>query len=212
MKPMMLKIKLLFLIIITIVFTHNANATAIPGGWTVDDSSNVVFNDVISGNPVASIDCSVYSGFQQEHEYYNKYVYSYKINNTSTAAFSYFSVEILGAAAAGIYDLNIDTTTGVIPDRWDLSGLPPKSIKAGFLDAINIGESSAILWFVGSGPASEGDGALVGFSDGYIFAAGSLPTPASAQIPEPTSILLISLGSLAVVRNKKKLLVQRSRE
>ena len=194
------KIILVSLLLCAILLTQSANATVVPAGWGSHDSGTSTFNNVMNSSAMADVEWDIYYDYGTSHQYEGRYIYSYKITNTSAAAFSFFSVEILDAAIANISDLNIDAMTGVAPDQWATVNSPMQSVEATFTSVIGSGQSSAILWFVSTDGPGSGDGALVGMSSGYVFAVGTLPTP----VPEPVTVALLGIGSLIGWRRKRR--------
>jgi len=184
--------RLLFLSFLLVVISAQ-NVSAVPAGlktpvWS-HEKEFLNFDDT----PIAQVDCDVWK--------YDlgPYLYTYQITNISDTHLSFFMMEILDAAEAQSpdYDLGGDW---VEPDVWAVSA-SGQSVDALFnTNALDIGEMSALLWYLSDYEPSWGIGTLVGTPVGQIFATTDLPTP----VPEPATLLLLGTGGLAAVIRKRR--------
>ena len=130
------------LLVVAIVFAQNAGA--IPVGGVIDANHSETFS-IGPGLGSALIDCEVYKYTPGEFEY--EYVYTYRISNIDSGiGLSFFSVGIFDSASAEspLYD---HITGAVDPTNWSVVGSPVQSVDALFVNTINNGQSSALLWF-----------------------------------------------------------------
>jgi len=144
--------------------------------------------------PIAQVDCDVWKYDS------GPYLYTYQITNISDTHLSFFMMEILDAAEAQTPDYDLDEPAWVAPDIWavNASGL---SVDAVFnTNALDVGEVSALLWYLSDYEPSWGIGTLVGTPVGQIFATTDLPTP----VPEPATLLLLGTGGLLAVFRKRR--------
>lgn len=191
-----------------VVFAAGTNASIIDGGtsyYTTPPPAQT-FSD---GETSAEIQCNVYT--YQSGAYKDKYAYTYRIINNSSADLSFVSMQI-NNNSVDIVDFNVEATDSgdVIPDIWDLVGTPRDSFNGHFNDTILSGEQSALLWFVSDyAPTNTGRGFIMGvYADpgetAWIpfYAEGDLIIP--SQVPEPATFLLISMGTFAIIGRRKR--------
>ena len=144
--------------------------------------------------PIAQVDCDVWKYDS------GPYLYTYQITNISDTHLSFFMMEILDAAEAQTPDYDLDEPAWVAPDIWAVNA-SGQSVDALFnSNALDIGEVSALLWYLSDYEPSWGIGTLVGTPVGQIFATTDLPTP----VPEPATLLLLGTGGLLAVFRKRR--------
>jgi hypothetical protein len=201
-KGRFMPMKRLLLISFLLLVISAQNVSAIPAGtkW-LDTSQTMPFNDVLSGSPIADVECNVYR-YEPDPcvpDPYG-YVYTYQITNISDVDLTWFSVTF---DAVNVYEPSWDSDpclAWVDPDYWDIAGSPVQSVEGIFTSTIGPSESSAILWFASDNGYGIGTGALAGISSGYVFASGELIVP----IPEPATLLLLGSGGLVAVIRKRR--------
>jgi len=143
--------------------------------------------------PIAQVDCDVWKYDT------GPYLYTYQITNISDTHLSFFMMEILDAAEAQLPDYDLEGDW-VEPDVWAVSA-SGQSVDALFnTNALDIGEVSALLWYLSDYEPTWGAGTLVGTPVGQVFATADLPTP----IPEPATLLLFGAGGLIAVIRKRR--------
>ena len=185
-----------FSLLVAIVFAQNAGA--IPVGGVIDANHSETFS-IGPGLGSALIDCEVYKYTPGEFEY--EYVYTYRISNIDSGiGLSFFSVGILDGASAEppLYD---HITGAVDPTNWSVVGSPVQSVDALFVNTINNGQSSALLWFASDYASTMGNGVLFGTSSGApCYATGDLLTP----MPEPATFVLLGTAGLWILTRKRR--------
>ena len=189
--PMKRLLLLSFLLLVISV----QNASAIPDGSKTSVWSYEKEFLNFDYTPIAQVDCDVWK--------YDlgPYLYTYQITNISDTHLSFFMMEILDAAGVQSPDYDLDEQTWVAPDIWAVNG-SGQSVDALFnTNTLDIGEVSALLWYLSDYEPSWGAGTLVGTPVGQIFATADLPTP----VPEPASLLLFATGGLLAVVRKRRL-------
>jgi hypothetical protein len=188
--------RLLFLsFLVLAIFAQSVSAIpALPG----DPETHVWSHEKeflnFDSTPIAQVDCDVWKYDS------GPYLYTYQITNISDTHLSFFMMEILDAAEAQLPDYDLDEPTWVAPDVWAVNA-SGQSVDALFnTNALDIGEVSALLWYLSDYEPSWGAGTLVGTPVGQIFATADLPTP----VPEPVTLLLLGTGGLLAVFRKRR--------
>ena len=99
-------------------------------------------------------------------------------------------------------DPGFDSIVGAVdPDVWDITGSPVQSVDALFLDTIENGKSSALLWFISEYSSTSCPGTLFGTSLGNpVFATADLAAP----VPEPTTMVSLGVGELMTLTWKRQ--------
>lgn len=194
--------RILFLLLVLVLFANISLAVTIPGGGTLVQSGSGDYS--ILGN-IVTIKSDVYSYISGE------YVYAYQVANTSSVPLSFFSVAIY--PGADVTNEAYDATGALVtPDSWGRVVVASQvvSVNAGFnsdtLD--NNGISSATLWFKSTYAPSAGSAAVFGTSSGFPQYAGGTPVSGKVYVPtlvpEPTTIALLGLGMVALRGIKKR--------
>jgi len=184
--------RLLFLSFLLVVISAQ-NVSAIPAGskalvWS-EDRTFLNFDD----SPIAQVDCDVWRYDP------GPYLYTYQITNISETHLSFFMMEILDAAGIQSTDYDLEGDW-VEPDVWAVNA-SGQSVNALFnTNSLDMGEMSALLWYLSDYEPIWGTGTLVGTPVGQVFATTELPTP----IPEPATLLLLGTGGLVAVIRKRR--------
>jgi len=184
--------RLLFLSFLLVVISAQ-NVSAIPAGskalvWS-EDRTFLNFDD----SPIAQVDCDVWRYDP------GPYLYTYQITNISETHLSFFMMEILDAAGIQSTDYDLEGDW-VEPDIWAVNA-SGQSVNALFnTNSLDMGEMSALLWYLSDYEPIWGTGTLVGTPVGQVFATTELPTP----IPEPATLLLLGTGGLVAVIRKRR--------
>jgi len=169
-------------LLVAILFAQNAGAVPI-GVKLLQESDSTTFNTLFGS---AVVDYEVYE--YTTGDYAGKSLYTYHIFNdsASTIKFDFFSIGILDDAS--VKDPGFDSIVRAVdPDVWDITGSPVQSVDALFLDMIENGKSSALLWFISEYSSTSCHGTLFGTSSGNpVFATADLAAPA----PEPTTLVV----------------------
>lgn len=185
--------RLLFLSFLLVVISAQ-NVSAIPAGsktlvWS-EDRTFLNFDD----SPIAQVDCDVWRYDP------GPYLYTYQITNISETYLSFFMMEILETAGIQSPDYDLDEETWVAPDVWAVNA-SGQSVNALFnTNSLDMGEMSALLWYLSDYEPIWGTGTLVGTPVGQVFATTELPTP----VPEPATLLLLGTGGLVAVIRKRR--------
>ena len=136
----------------------------------------------------------------------SEYVYAYQIFNLTTDS---SSVTALTVGLDGDEPFNTGANIGFVAGTGDVSPsvsylvpsdgpAPPTSARWAF-SVLPVGQSSDVLYFTSpAGPQPEGDSATV--TGSWPATAGELPSPG----PEPTTVGVLALGSLAVLIRKQR--------
>ncbi len=166
-----------FLVSLLVVILFAQNAGAVPAGVKLlQESDSTTFNTLFG---FAVVDYEVYE--YTTGDYTGEFLYTYRIFNdsASTIKFNLFSVGILDGT--GVKDPGFDSIVGAVdPDVWDITGSPVQSVDTLFLDTIENGKSSALLWFISEYSSTLCPGTLFGASSGNpVFATADLATPAT---------------------------------
>lgn len=185
-----------FLVSLLVVILFAQNAGAVPvGEKLLQESDSTIFNTRFGS---AVVDYEVYE--YTTGDYAGESLYTYRIFNdfASTIKFNFFSVGILDGA--GVKDPGFDSRVEAVdPDVWNISGSPVQSVDALFLDTIENGKSSALLWFISEYSSTSCPCTLFGTSSGNpVFARADLATP----VPEPATIALLGIGGLIALIRK----------
>ena len=193
--------RLLFLSFLVLVISAQS-VSAIPDGEkTLEWSYEKEFLNFFDSTLIAQVDCDVWK-YDDLGDDLGPYLYTYQITNISISDthLSFFMMEILDAAEAQSPDYDLDEQTWVAPDVWAVNA-SGQSVDALFnTNALDIGEVSALLWYLSDYGPSWGTGTLVGTPVGQVFATTDLPTP----IPEPATLLLLGAGGLLAVFRKRR--------
>lgn len=190
---------LVLLALAAVVCAQNAGAVPVEWGPSLENRTIDFYNVGSPADRIAEVMCDVYHHWSVG-PHADQYVYAYRITNTSDVELSFFSVSISGGSNVESPAHGID---GVQPDHWGIVTSPNGRVEALFTSPIGSGSSSALLWFFSDyGSDDSGRGSLTGMSsDGYVFATGdNLLTP----IPEPTAIVLLGMGGLAVLGKRRQ--------
>ncbi len=101
-------------------------------------------------------------------------------------------------AGTGIVPLSSQLTTASA--KWSfLDQTIPGGPYVGTYTKVNYGEVSAVLYYTSPHPPEWDNGTVQGLNVSTIL--DSLPSP--GQIPEPTTLLLLTLGAVAACRRKR---------
>ena len=171
-------------------------AFAIPVTWgpSLFNDSETFYN-IEDSSVVAVVDSAVYQDSST-----GKYVYTYKITDTSAVKLSFFSVAIL--PGADVLSTDHETSGGIIPTDWTAVGLPVQSVEGLFSGTIQNGQNSVLLWFTSDYTPIVGDGSLFGkLSGSPVFASGEVHTP----VPEPVTVFLLGTGGLMMWRTRRRI-------
>jgi hypothetical protein len=189
---MPMKRLLLLSFLLLVIFAQNVSAIPTGSKTPVWSETPTFFN--FDNSPIAEIDCNVWK--------YDlgPYLYTYQIMNTSNTHLSYFMLEILDTTEVESVNYDLDELDWVAPDIWAVNA-SGQSINALFnTNVLDIGEVSALLWYLSDYEPIWGAGTLVGTPVSQVFATADLPTP----IPEPATLLLLGTGGLVAVIRKRR--------
>lgn len=130
----------------------------------------------------------------------NLYLYTYDLTNPldSLQSASWFSVGIL--PGVDIVSVGYDTSqTEIVPALWHDIGDPISSVDAQFLETIDPGESSTILFYLSSKEPGQTSASLGGVAGNESFVyEGKITSP----VPEPATVLLLAAGALMSLRRR----------
>lgn len=195
--------RLVFLSIVLSAVCFLANVHAAPNPIPAGDKTpflpaleNVEF--YYSSTLLAEVDSCVYQ--YDTGDYAGDYLYTYQITGKSDYSLSFFSVAILEALDVSLIGYESGSVEPII---WDSANSPPQSVDGLFINTIDNGDTSALLWFISDCGPTLAAASVFGTKPGLglqAFASEQLYSP----IPEPATLAVLGIGGLCLIGRKRK--------